>query len=82
MHERGFMISLGAAGLSWTWTRDLAREVNFRTYDIIQLEDNKEIILFLGAIHSSRTQHTTLCCTALSKCAYSLFLFFINNGEF
>jgi len=80
MHERVFMISLGAAGLSWTWTRDLAREVIFRTYVIIQLEDNYSF--FLGAIHSSRTQHTTLCCTALSKCAYSFFLFFINNGEF
>jgi len=30
--------------------------------------------LFLGAIHPSRTQHTTLCCTALSKCACSLSL--------
>ena len=28
---------------------------------------------FSGAIHPSRTQHTTLRCTALSKCACSPF---------
>jgi len=38
-------------------------------------------LFFLGAIHSSRTQHTTLCCTALSKCARSPSFFFI-NGKF
>jgi F0F1-type ATP synthase alpha subunit len=34
-----FVISLNAPGLFWTWTRDLAREVNSHTYVIIQLEE-------------------------------------------
>ena len=30
--NQSFILFLGAAGPSWTWTRDLAREVNHRTY--------------------------------------------------
>ncbi len=44
MHEQikfFYVISPGVAGLSWTWTKDLAYEVNSRTYIIIQLEENQ-----------------------------------------
>lgn len=43
----------GAAGLSWTWTRDLAREVNPRTCDTIQSTNWKRINRFFFRSDSS-----------------------------
>ncbi|MCD7460987.1 hypothetical protein HAX54_044956 [Datura stramonium] len=49
----------------------LAREVIIAP--TVQLIGRESIDSFSGAIHPSRTQHTTLRCTALSKCACSPF---------
>ncbi|KAK7297653.1 hypothetical protein VNO77_47974 [Canavalia gladiata] len=50
---------------------DLAREVNHRTYSPTNLERINRFLF--GSDSSFRTQHTTIRCTALSKCACSPF---------
>ncbi|RYR71769.1 hypothetical protein Ahy_A02g005990 [Arachis hypogaea] len=57
-----------------SFMKDLASEVNHRTYGPIQQIGRESIDFFSGAIHPFRTQHTTIRCTALSKIPYKKIL--------
>ena len=70
--NQSFILFLGAAGPSWTWTRDLAREVNHRTYGPSNWDRINRFLFGSDSSFPNAAYNYPLYC-ALQVCLFPLF---------